>query len=61
MPVLLILIFQYLTTGIFRPEMTLEEWVAWLDWSKRELVSPENFEMWLRDPRPQAGPVRFDL
>lgn len=43
------------------PEMTLEEWVEWLDWCKRELVSPENLEMWIHDANREAVPVRFDL
>ena len=43
------------------PEMTLEEWLEWLDWCKRELVSPENLEAWIHDPDRQAVPVPFVL
>jgi hypothetical protein len=43
------------------PQMTLEEWVEWLDWCKRELVSAENLERWIHDPNREAVPVRFVL
>ena len=43
------------------PSMTFEEWLEWIDWAKRELVSQENFETWIHDPDRQAVPVPFVL
>ncbi len=48
-------------TAFPAPELTLTEWLEWLDWAKREFVSAEHLEQWINDPERRAVEVPFTL